>query len=113
MAGIHPQLHPVAVPADQHQRRQPHAPTLDAAQIAEFHHNPALQKQLLRAFDRSWISTVWTEPQTASARLLTGRSENPLVHHPATTTCDYPDTQVPEHLALEQERGCFTAAWSH
>lgn len=30
----------------------PNAPTLDAAQIAEFRGNPALQKQLLRAFDR-------------------------------------------------------------
>lgn len=30
----------------------PTAPTLDAAQIAEFRHNPALRKQLLRAFDR-------------------------------------------------------------
>lgn len=30
----------------------PAAPTLDAAQIAEFRSNPALQKQLLRAFDR-------------------------------------------------------------
>lgn len=30
----------------------PTAPSLDAAQIAEFRSNPALQKQLLRAFDR-------------------------------------------------------------
>ena len=30
----------------------PTAPTLDAAQIAEFCSNPTLQKQLLRAFDR-------------------------------------------------------------
>lgn len=30
----------------------PTAPTLDEAQIAEFRSNPALQKQLLRAFDR-------------------------------------------------------------
>lgn len=30
----------------------PTAPTLDAAQIAEFRSNPALRKQMLRAFDR-------------------------------------------------------------
>ncbi|MBZ0096569.1 MAG: hypothetical protein K8H75_14500 [Sulfuricella sp.] len=30
----------------------PTAPTLDAAQITEFRSNPALRKQLLRAFDR-------------------------------------------------------------
>jgi hypothetical protein len=30
----------------------PTAPTLDASQIEEFHQNPVLQKQLLRAFDR-------------------------------------------------------------
>jgi hypothetical protein len=30
----------------------PTAPTLDAAQIAEFRSNPALRKKLLRAFDR-------------------------------------------------------------
>jgi hypothetical protein len=30
----------------------PTAPTLDAAQIAEFRSNPVLKKQLLRAFDR-------------------------------------------------------------
>lgn len=30
----------------------PTAPTLDAAQIAEFRQNPTLHKQLLRAFDR-------------------------------------------------------------
>ncbi len=30
----------------------PSAPTLDAAQIAEFRSNPALQRHLLRAFDR-------------------------------------------------------------
>lgn len=30
----------------------PTAPTLDAAQITEFRSNPALKKQLLRAFDR-------------------------------------------------------------
>ena len=30
----------------------PTAPTLDAAQIAEFRSNPALKKKLLRAFDR-------------------------------------------------------------
>lgn len=30
----------------------PAAPTLDTAQITEFRRNPALQKQLLRAFDR-------------------------------------------------------------